>query len=369
MKPVAPHSLMYRATLTLLFCVLLVTSLYYAKGVLIPIITAALLAMLLLPMVRRFERMKMGRFFSVICSLLLVLAVFATVVFVLSAQVISFSSDIPVIEADVNQKFLQMQQWVEAQTGLTSEQQLLYLQKTAASMLDVAQSVAATIVAVTTGTIVFVGLLLVLIFFFLYYRGRIRNFLLQAVPADEHINTARIIKEVSHVTQKYLLGVFIVMGILSILNSILFLLIGVPHAIFFGILASILNVVPYIGVWVGTLLPILMMAISQDSIAPILLILVGVWVTQQIDNNILTPKITGSRVSINPLATIIILIVGGFIWGVAGMVLFIPLLGIAKIICDNVDGLKPFGYLIGDDTGSSETFFVRWIRSWKGKQK
>jgi len=233
------------------------------------------------------------------------------------------------------------------------------VQKAASSLLGVAQSFAATIVAATTGTIVFIGILLVLIFLFLYYRHRIRVFLLHIIPEEEHINAQKIIEEVSKVTQKYLLGVFTVMGILSVLNSLVFLIIGVPHAVFFGVMASILNIIPYLGVWIGTALPMIMMAITQNSVTPILLILLGVWINQQLDNNFLTPRITGSQVAINPLATIVILIVGSMIWGVAGMILFIPLLGVAKIIFDNVDGLKPLGYLIGEDKPDKPS---RWAR-------
>jgi len=339
---------------------------YYARGILIPLTTAALLAMLLLPMVRRFERWGMGKFLSIFCSLLVVIAIVGIVVYVLSAQVISFSSDLPAIQDKLNERFVNLQEWIGHKTGLSGEEQLNYIRKAASSLLGVAQSFAATLVAATTGTLVFIGILLILIFLFLYYRRRIRNFLLHIVPEEEHINTNKIVEEISKVTQKYLLGVFTVMGILSVLNSLVFLMIGVPHAVFFGVMASILNIIPYLGVWIGTALPIIMVSITQDSLSPIFLILLGVWINQQIDNNFLTPRITGSKVAINPLATIVILIIGSMIWGVAGMILFIPLLGVAKIIFDNIEGLKPLGYLIGEDKSDKPSAIMRWIQK---KQK
>src|ERR1041385_7378656 len=163
----------------------------------------------------------------------------------------------PAIRDHLNARFDQLQTWVESVSGLTGEEQLQYLQKGTLSLLGIAQSFAATLVVATTGIIVFIGLMLVLIFLFLYYRHRIRIFLLHVVPKEEHIESQKIINEISKVTQKYLLGVFTVMGILSVLNSVAFILIGVPHAVFFGVLASILNVIPYLGVWIGTLLPII----------------------------------------------------------------------------------------------------------------
>jgi len=349
LKPVESHSLLYRVTLGLLFCVLLVVSLYYAKGILVPVTAAALLAMLLLPLVRRFERWRFGKTFSIVASILVVIGFLSLLIYILSSQIVSFSADLPTIQQKLNERFSELQVWIGNITGLSGEEQLVYLQRSTSSMLGAAQSIAGKILIATTGTVVFIGLVIVLTFLFLYYRSRIRIFFLQVIPEEDHINTDEIIEEISHVTQKYLLGVFSVIGILSVLNSFVFFIIGVPHAIFFGILASILNVIPYLGVWIGTLLPMIMMAITQDSLTPIFLILIGVWINQQIDNNFLTPRITGSQVAINPLATIIILIVGGMIWGVAGLILFIPLLGVSKIVFDNIDGLKPLGHLIGED--------------------
>jgi predicted PurR-regulated permease PerM len=351
----------------LLFCTLFVIALYYAQGILVPLVTAALLAMLLLPLVRRFERWKLGKFFSILVTLLIVIGIVVLVIYILTTQVVSFSEDLPAIQEKLNQRFSTLQGWVSGVTGLSGDEQLNYLKNGASSLLGVAQSFAGAILAATTGTIVFIGLLLVMIFLFLYYRSRIRNFLIQIVPKEEHINANKIIEEISKVTQKYLLGVFTVMGILSVLNSLVFLMIGVPHAVFFGILASILNVIPYLGVWIGTMLPMIMMAITQDSLTPILLIMLGVWINQQIDNNFLTPKITGSKVAINPLATIVILIIGSMIWGVAGMILFIPLLGVAKIIFDNIDGLKPLGYLIGEDPSTEESRLSKLFKRFRKK--
>ena len=150
-------------------------------------------------------------------------------------------------------------------------------------------------------------------------------------------------------TRQYLTGVVTVMAILSVLNSIGLLILGIPHAIFFGVLASVLNIIPYIGVWIGSGLPMIMALITKNSlIYPVGVIVVFV-VTQFLDNNFLTPRITGSQVKLNALATIGIIIIGNMVWGVSGMILFIPLLGIAKILFDNVDMLKPFAILIGED--------------------
>ena len=362
------HPLLYKVTLTLLFSVLFVISMYYAKPILVPITVAALLAMLLLPLVQRLEKWKMGKILPIVLSILVVLAVLIGVIYLLSSQVLGFTDDLPLIQEKLNERFADLQVWIGEITGLSGEEQLRYLKQAASSLLGVAQSFATGLLAATTGAIVFIGLQVVFIFLFLYYRHRIRIFLLKIIPKEEHDNAKDIIKQISRVTQKYLLGVFVVMGILSVLNSIVFLLIGVPHAIFFGVMASILNIIPYLGVWIGTALPMIMVVITQDSFTPVLFIILGVWVNQQIDNNFLTPKITGSQVAINPLATILVLIIGSMIWGVAGMILFIPLLGVAKIVFDNVKGLEPLGYLVGEDRSDQPSRFIRILQKARRKR-
>src|SRR5262245_33534372 len=131
MKQGEQSSLLYRATLTLFFCVLFVITMYFAQGILIPLTTAALLAMLLLPMVRRFEKWKMGKFLSIFCSLLIVLGIVVIVVYILSAQVVSFTADLPTIQQHLNERFAELQNWIEDVSGLTGEEQVAYVQKAA----------------------------------------------------------------------------------------------------------------------------------------------------------------------------------------------------------------------------------------------
>lgn len=192
------------------------------------------------------------------------------------------------------------------------------------------------------------------------------------VSRDNHEIANSITEQISKVTQQYLIGVLLVIIILAVLNTTGLLIIGIKHAVFFGVLAAILNIVPYIGVLVGSLFPIIMALLTKDSIWSAVAV-AGVFAFNQfLENNFLTPNITGSQVKINPLAAIMALIVGGMIWGVAGMILFIPFIGIAKILFDNIQSLKPLGYLIGeDDNGEKEKdgFFKRTVNKIKGMIK
>ena len=137
------------------------------------------------------------------------------------------------------------------------------------------------------------------------------------------------------------------MGIILIgLNSLGFYLIGVKYALLLGFVAAFFNLIPYLGTVIGYGIVFLFVLATQTP--AIALSVVGqFFVVQFIENNILTPNITGSYVEINPLVIIFSLIAGGMIWGLPGMFMVIPYLAMMKIVCENIPSLKPIGFLLG----------------------
>jgi predicted PurR-regulated permease PerM len=131
------------------------------------------------------------------------------------------------------------------------------------------------------------------------------------------------------------------------------------------VLASVLNVIPYVGVLIGSILPVIMALLTKDAISYAIGVALVAWFVQLIDNNFITPLVVGSSVSINPFAAVVVLILGALIWGLPGMVLCIPVTGMIKVICDNVDALKPYGFLIGEE----RKFSKRGTGFWKRKKK
>ena len=143
-----------------------------------------------------------------------------------------------------------------------------------------------------------------------------------------------------------------------------FSIVGVKNSIFFAMLCGLLEIVPFIGNLTGTALT-LIMALSQGGGANMAIgILITYGCVQFIQTYILEPLVVGAQVKINPLFTIIAIVIGELIWGIPGMILAIPLLGIAKIIFDNVDSLKPYGFLIAEEKKKGDTSFVDKIKGW-----
>lgn len=158
-----------------------------------------------------------------------------------------------------------------------------------------------------------------------------------------------LVEKVQDVTQNYLVGLLSVIGILAVLNTIGLLIVGLEHAIFFGVFAALLAVIPYIGIIIGALPPLIFALLLGDSILTPVFVIAVFATVQFLEGNFISPKIVGSKVSINPFVAIIALIIGGEIWGVAGMILFVPLIGILRVIFSVIEDLKPYGYLLGNN--------------------
>jgi predicted PurR-regulated permease PerM len=135
---------------------------------------------------------------------------------------------------------------------------------------------------------------------------------------------------------------------MATLNSAALLALGVDYAILLGVLGAVINVLPYIGGIVSVALPLLMATITKDGYHTQLGILVIYLIIQFTDNHFLIPYIVSSKVKINALISIIIVLLGGALWGISGMFISIPFIGILKLVFDRVPDLKPWGKLLGD---------------------
>lgn len=201
----------------------------------------------------------------------------------------------------------------------------------------------------TIGSLSMVLLLPVFIFFFLLYRNHLTLFLSMLFPNH---NKAEVIEEIlilRKVVQSYIVGVLKVMVILAILNTSVLLGLGIKHAIFFGVFAAVLNIVPYLGPLIALALPVVFAFLTKDGLFYPIAIVVSFQLIQMIEANFLTPKIVGGNVNLNAFATIIGLLVGASIWGVVGMILIIPALAVLRKIFELTDATKPYALLLGEE--------------------
>ena len=345
----AEHPWYVKYTIALAGGVLTVYVMVVAKSTLIPLLFAGFLGILLMPVSVRLERCGVPRVVAALLTLTLAIAGLVGLGFFFYTQLSSFVEDVDLIRARIEEMMTSIEP-LTAQFGINELVDFRTLGTTAIGYVGDNAADLARGLAGAASTITAALLVPVFIFFVLIGRTFLRDFLLLAFGTDNPARAERVaatLEKVKQVVQRYITGVLIVICILAILNSLLLLTIGVDHALFFGVFAAMLNVVPFLGPIFGSILPVLYALLTMDSLIYPLLVLGGFYVIQLFESNLFTPTIVGSQVSMNAMVTLFLLFVGAQIWGLAGMILFIPMGAIIKVVCDEVDSLKPFGFLLG----------------------
>jgi predicted PurR-regulated permease PerM len=349
----AQNSSLQRVVLFLLLAFLVIAALYYAKPFLVPVCFGALLGMLFLPLSLWFEKRGIPKALSILFCIIIFLTAISGIIWLISWQITDLASESTDIENKVKKMISEVQDYIRSNFGVSKKQQ----EEMLAGQAESNGSFVTGLGSAVTGFLIDFILVLVYIFLFMFYRDRIKTFVLKIVPSQQKKNAETIIHNVEKVSQQYITGLGMMIGCLWIMYSIGFSIVGVKYAILFAIICGLLEIVPFVGNLTGTALAILMVIIQGGGTGMVVGVVITYLIIQFLQTYLLEPLVVGAEVNINPLFTIIILVVGELIWGIPGMVLAIPLLGIAKIICDHIEPLKPYGYLIGSDKKKRSSLF------------
>lgn len=338
-----------KAAAILLILVLLTVILVYGKPFFVPICFAGLLSMLLLPIAKWLQSKHIHRVIAILLSMLTLVIFFALVIFLVNWQLSDIASNASKLEQQISSKYQQARQFISRELGIAPEKQQQMIKEQQSSSGSRAS-------AMITGLLNGVGSLLanlllvfVYIFLFMYYRGRLKGFIIRLVPPAQRDNALSTLYQAQKVAQKYLSGLSLMIVSLWIMYGIGFSIAGVKNAFFFAVMCGLLEIIPFVGNLTGTALTLLMSLMQGGDMNLVIGILVTYALVQFIQSYLLEPLIVGAEVNINPLATIAGLVAGELLWGIPGMVLAIPLMGIARIICDHVPALQPYAYLIGEE--------------------
>ena len=201
----------------------------------------------------------------------------------------------------------------------------------------------------TVGTLfAFLFLLPVFTFLLLLYKRLLITFIRKLFPAKDHAVVQDVLTQTKGMVQSYLVGLLLEAGIVTVLNWVGLMIIGVEYALLLAVIGAVLNLIPYIGMIVATILPMVIALATMEPTAALWVL--GLYIVVQfIDNNFIVPKVVASRVELNALVSVLVVMVGGALWGIPGMFLSIPLTAMLKVIFDRVPALEPFGYVLGDD--------------------
>jgi predicted PurR-regulated permease PerM len=187
-----------------------------------------------------------------------------------------------------------------------------------------------------------------LVYFMLSWRDHIHRSFLQFFEGEDRTAAARSLQGIGDMVRGFVVGNFVLGILLAVMSSLAFMAIRLPYPLLAGPVSGFLSLVPYVGLPLALLPPAIVAIAGGSPLASFLIIIFVIAMLHLIAMNLLYPKIVGSRVHLNPLAVTFALMLWGFLWDAAGLLLAIPLTAGIKAVCDNVRGLRPFGKFLGD---------------------
>ncbi|MDJ0365380.1 AI-2E family transporter [Hymenobacter sp. H14-R3] len=356
---------------------LLVFVLHKLDDLLLPLIYAILLSLLLMPLVTRLEKWRWPRMLAIATAILLVALALAGLFTFFGSQIIGLRGELPLIQSKLVVLFDQQQQALSQRFHFQPMSHDQVIDSSLTAIQAQSSKYLGSTLNTTLGVLSTVTLVPIYIFCFLYYRDHLRQFMFRFVEPDKRTVVLHTVDNIQNVVQGYMSGLFTVIVVVSIMNAVGLLALGVKYAIFFAIFASVLAVVPYVGIIVGSIIPALITYVETGSLTHGLLVVGVFMLVQFISDNILAPLITASKVSLNPLTAIIALILGAQLWGTPGMILSVPLSAVIKVVLDANKETEPWGFLLGDvgdgeaskkDPSDDRGFLTKLLDKVRGKR-
>ena len=321
-----------------------------SKDLLSPVIFSCLFSILLLPLASFLEhRLRLPRGAASMLAVLLLLAAISLIVYVIGSQISTLSDDWPQFKQQLMSSLADLQHWVSRKYHINAHKQLNYVQSATSQVLASGTTVVGATIMSISSLLLFLVFTFIYTFFFLTYRQLIMTFLVSVFLEENSLVVHDIVENVQFMLRKYILGLFIEMIVVSTVVCIAFWALDVKYAILLGLITGLFNIIPYIGIFTALLLSSLITFATAAVAGKVVLVIITLVITHLIDSNILLPVIVGSKVKINPLITVLGVVIGEMIWGISGMFLSIPVIAVMKIVFDRIDSLKPWGLLLGEE--------------------
>jgi predicted PurR-regulated permease PerM len=336
-----------KASLILMGLVALFFIIYVGQQILIPIVFSIILSILLNPFVNFLTKRRFNRALAILLvELVGVILAGALIVFIVS-QLSHLGDNLPQLKQKLNGAFRDIVNWAATTFNQSEWKVEQWLDQTTEKGMENSSGVISQTLVTIQHVAVNVVLIPVYVFMILYYKVLILTFISKVFKQESHSTVVDVLTEVKSLIQSYLVGLMLEAGIIAALNTTALFIIGVKYAFLLGICCALLNLIPYIGGLIAMCLLMLFAFLTKSAGSAVVVMFVHMTI-QLIDNNFLVPKIVGSKVKINALASILAVLVGGAMCGIPGMFLSIPVIAVFKVICDRVRSLEPLGYLLGD---------------------
>lgn len=338
-----------KRALELLGLFLLGYILWIGSGIIMPILMAFFLSIMLLPVYRVLKRWRLPEVLAILLPILSLLIILGGLIWFFSSQIQSLISDFPQIRKNINIHLTSLSEWVKGFTHYSTQQQIKFLDQQSNKFLSSTGNLLSGILGSVSGTIVFFGLLPIYIFLILSYKNLLLKFCIMWFGDKDIPKVKGSLKAIEDIIQSYLMGLIIQILYITVLLGGILLLVGIKHALLIGVLFALLNLIPYIGALIGNILGVMLTISSSQELWPIFTVLIVIAAVQFLDNNILMPRIVGSKVKINSLIAILGIVIAGTLAGISGMFLALPIIAVLKIIFDRTEYFKQWGVLLSDD--------------------
>jgi predicted PurR-regulated permease PerM len=358
-----------RLSYNLISIVLIFFILYTAKNILIPLTFSLIFALLLLSPTKFFQKLGLSKSLSALVCIVLGLFIISIIITFLSIQLASFSDSWPTLKQQIILNFNSFESWIKAKFHVSNSTFNQYTNEALNTALSASGNMIGG-VATAASTIVFDFVLIVIFtFLFLVYRGVAFRFFAHTFYAYHQENIAMVIEKIHNVARDYISGLFIEMTIVAAMNAIGLYIVGSQYVWFLAVLTALLNLVPYVGIATAMVISVLitMAGGNTEQVLGVVAVLV---IVHLIDSNLLMPKIVGSKVKLNPIISLLGVIVGETLWGIPGMFLAIPLIAMLKVLYDNIEPLNHWGILLGDEEKTAKKKRIPiFLQRRKGKIK
>lgn len=322
---------------------------YIGKDIITPLVMAFFFSIMLLPVYRWLRARRLPETLAIVLSLFLLIVCVAMIIWFFSSQISRLAADFPQIKSNVQAHLSSLSKWVGSSFGISAQKQTEMLSNYNEKLLNTAGGLLGGAASSLSGIFIFIGLLPIYIFLMLFYKNLLLRFVFLWFPKDNHPKVEEAMRETEIIIKSYLVGLLIQITYITILLGGILLVIGIKHAILIGAIFAILNLIPYVGALIGNVIGVLLTISSTTQLWPIFVVLGTIAFVQFLDNNILMPRIVGSKVKINAMATIVGVILAGALAGVSGMFLSLPVIAILKVVFDRSGNFRQWGVLLGDE--------------------
>jgi predicted PurR-regulated permease PerM len=318
-------------------------------NIIMPVLLAFFVSIMLLPVYRFFKGKRLPETLAIILPILLLIVFIAGIIWFFSSQISSLIADFPRIKSNVSKHLTALSAWINDVFNYSTTEQLKLINEQSNKMLSSAGNILSGAAGSLTNIFLFFGLLPIYIYLMLFYKNLLLRFIFMWFEPADHKKVEEGMKETEVIIKSYLIGLLIQIAYITILLGGILTVFGIKHALLIGVIFALLNLIPYIGALIGNLIGVLLTLTSSQELSPIFTVLITIAFVQFLDNNILMPRIVGSKVKINALSAILGVFIGGALAGISGMFMALPTIAVLKIIFDRTDMFKQWGVLLGED--------------------